>query len=148
MEDAEFAPIVIGKLMNIGGALQRKANKLLSPFGFNQQQYAILFEIYKAEKVCQKTMVNRLLLEKAHVSKIIGKLKSLGLIEITVSSEDKRSSWISITPEGKEIVKQCQASYVNWNKEWIGKIDNSRRQSMLDDLSMLQSIFKENIQNE
>ncbi len=148
MKDKEFGPIVIGKLMNIGGMLQRKANKLLYPFGLNQQQFSILFEIRKVERVCQKSMVNRLVLEKAHVSKIISKLHQMELIEIEPSIEDKRSSWISITPKGIEMVTRCQESIAKWNKEWIKKIDKDERRPMIDNLSVLQNLLKEDIQND
>lgn len=73
---------MIGKLLNIGGMLERKANRLLSPFDLNQQQFSLLFEIAQAGRVNQKTMVNRLMLEKAHVSKIIKKLSGMGLVAV------------------------------------------------------------------
>ena len=143
MDDKEFGPIVIGKLLNIGGMLQRKANQLLIPFGLNQQQFSILFEIKNTDKVSQKSVVNRLVLEKAHVSKIIKKLSKMELIEITASSDDKRSSWLSITPKGIDTVKKCQKSISEWNQKWIKKIDANKRSILLDNLTILQKIFKE-----
>ncbi len=148
MKDNELGPVVIGKLMNIGGMLQRKANKLLYPVGLNQQQFSILFEIRKAERVSQKSMVNRLVLEKAHVSKIISKLHKMELIVIEPSKEDRRSSWISITPKGIETVTQCKEIFAEWNKEWINKMDKNDCISMIDNLSVLQNILKEDIQND
>ena len=148
MNEKEFGPIIIGKLMNIGGMLQRKANKLLNQVGLNQQQFSILFEIRKAESVRQKSMVNRLMLEKSHVSKIISKLHQMELIEIEPSFEDKRSSLISITPKGIETVTLCQEITAKWNMEWVNKINKKDRISMIDNLSMLQNLFKENIHND
>ena len=148
MKDNELGPVVIGKLMNIGGMLQRKANKLLYPVGLNQQQFSILFEIRKAERVSQKSMVNRLVLEKAHVSKIISKLHKMELIVIEPSKEDRRSSWISITPKGIETVTQCKEIFAEWNKEWINKMDKNDCISMIDNLSVLQNILKEDILND
>ena len=148
MDDSNFGPIVIGKLLNIGGMLQRKANQLLLPFSLNQQQFSILFEVWNAGRVNQKSVVNRLALEKAHVSKIMKKLREMGLIDITVSSGDRRSSWVSITPKGIETVKECRKIIHAWNSEWVGEIDDDRRSAMLDDLSLLQKVFRENIRNE
>ncbi|PLX15776.1 MAG: hypothetical protein C0597_08520 [Marinilabiliales bacterium] len=83
MDKTELAAIIIGKLMNIGGMLERKSNRMLLPFELNHQQFSVFFEIGKAGKVKQKDMVNRLALERAHVSKVIKKLQNMELIKLT-----------------------------------------------------------------
>jgi DNA-binding MarR family transcriptional regulator len=145
MEEKDLAPVIIGKLLNIGGMLQRKANQLLGPFDLNQQQFSLLFEIDRAGRVNQTTMVNRLVLEKAHVSKIVKKLSAMGLINVGTAPEDKRSTWLTITPKGQETVKQCRQLIRVWNKEWAGTIDSDRLQAILDDLAVLQAIFGEKL---
>ena len=82
MDKLQQAPIIIGKLLSMSGILQRHRNKILAPFGINQQQFSILFEITKVKKVKQKEIINRLILEKAHVSKVIKKLHQMELINI------------------------------------------------------------------
>ena len=135
--------IIIGKLMNIGGMLQRQGNKMLLPFNLNQQQFSIFFEIAKAGKVKQKEMVNRLLLEKAHVSKVVKKLQQMDLITVTENEEDKRSYWLSVTKKGEKLLKQCREIFSEWHKDWICEIDETELPSILDHLTILQSIFRE-----
>ena len=135
--------IIIGKLMNIGGMLQRQGNKMLLPFNLNQQQFSIFFEIAKAGKVKQKEMVNRLLLEKAHVSKVVKKLQQMDLITVTENDEDKRSYWLSVTKKGGELLKQCSEMFHAWHKDWICEIDETELPSILDHLTILQNIFRE-----
>ena len=143
MNKEQIPGIIIGKLMNIGGMLQRQGNKMLLPFNLNQQQFSIFFEIAKVGKVKQKEMVNRLLLEKAHVSKVVKKLQQMELITITENDEDKRSYWLSVTKKGDEILKQCTEMFYKWNKKWISEIDETELSSILDNLTTLQNIFKE-----
>ena len=143
MKKEQIPGIIIGKLMNIGGILQRQGNKMLLPFNLNQQQFSIFFEIAKVGKVKQKEMVNRLLLEKAHVSKVVKKLQKMELITITENDEDKRSYWLSVTKKGEEILKQCTEMFSDWNKKWICEIDETELSSILDNLTTLQNIFKE-----
>ena len=143
MKKEQIPGIIIGKLMNIGGILQRQGNKMLQPFNLNQQQFSIFFEIAKVGKVKQKEMVNRLLLEKAHVSKVVKKLQQMELITITENDEDKRSYWLSVTKKGEEILKQCTEMFSDWNKKWICEIDETELSSILDNLTTLQNIFKE-----
>lgn len=144
MKENQMAPLIIGKLLNIGGMLERKANQLLHPFGLNQQQFSILFEIDKAGEVNQTSMVNRLVLEKAHVSKVVKKLRERDLVEMTVSPADRRSTILTITPEGRELINQCREVIRQWNSEWMAAVDKSRLVGVLDTLSLLQEIFREN----
>ena len=143
MRKEQKAGIIIGKLMNIGGMLQRQGNKMLQLFNLNLQQFSIFFEIAKAGKVKQKEMVNRLLLEKAHVSKVVKKLQQMELITITKNDEDKRSYWLSVTKKGEEVLKQCSEMFGEWHKEWISEIEESELSSIMDNLTILQNIFKE-----
>ena len=105
MNKEQIPGIIIGKLMNIGGMLEREGNKMLQPFNLNYQQFSIFFEIAKVGKVKQKDVINRLLLEKAHVSKVVKKLQHMELIDITEAGEDKRSHWISVTQKGERNIK-------------------------------------------
>ncbi len=145
MDNLHLAPIIIGKLLNIGGMLQRQGNKILLPFDLNQQQFSVFFEIVKVGKVKQKDMVNRLLLEKAHVSKVVKKLQKMELITVTVSGEDKRSYWLSTTQKGEQTLKKCMKIFEEWNKEWLGAIDEKQLPLMLENLTQLQSVFKDKI---
>jgi DNA-binding MarR family transcriptional regulator len=142
MNKEQIPGIIIGKLMNIGGMLQRQGNKMLLPFNLNQQQFSIFFEIAKVGKIKQKEMINRLLLEKAHVSKVVKKLQQMELITITKNEEDKRSYWLSVTKKGEKILKQCSEMFYKWNKIWISEIDETELSSILDNLTTLQNIFK------
>ncbi len=148
MDKNELAPIIIGKLLNIGGMLQKRGNQLLLPFNLNQQQFSILFSIEQENKVNQKNMVNKLVLEKAHVSKVVKKLHRMGLITIEASIEDKRSSWLSITKKGRTTVRECKKCIYQWNEDWINEIDQAQLHSLLDSLSILQNVFKDKTQNE
>lgn len=143
MKKEEISGIIIGKLMNIGGMLQRSGNKMLLPFGLNHQQFSIFFEIGKAGKVNQKEMVNRLLLEKAHVSKVVRKLQQMELITVLENNEDRRSHWLSVTEKGDSVLSQCAEMFQAWNRAWVSEIDVSELPEILDHLTTLQTIFRE-----
>ena len=145
MKKAEYAPIIIGKLLNIGGMLNKHGNEVLPQYDLNQHQFSILFEIFKAEKVRQKEMINRLELEKAHVSKVVKKLHKMELVKIVPSKEDKRSAWLSPTKKGKVTVKSCMKIFEKLNSEWINEFDEKQLSVVLESLTLLQSVFREKI---
>ena len=141
INEKEFSSIIIGKLMNISGILQRESNRLLLPYQLNQQQFSILFEIAKAKEVQQKNMVNRLLLEKAHVSKMVKKLQAMGLIDILPFPEDKRSALLSPTAKGQKLVDECRAIFQKWNREWFELFNAPELLQILDGIDKLQKAF-------
>ena len=144
MDKQQLAPIIIGKLLHINGMIQRHGNKVLIPFGLNQQQFSILFEIEKAKKVKQKEMVNRLSLEKAHVSKVVKKLHNMELITIVASDEDKRSYWLIPTQKGKQLLNECVQVFRKWNHEWMESLEDKQLDTMLENLTHLQAALKKN----
>lgn len=137
----EFPSIIIGKLMNISGILQREGNRLLLPYQLNQRQFSILFEIAKAKQVQQKNMVNRLLLEKAHVSKVVKKLHTMGLLEFIPLPDDKRSALLMPTAKGQKLVDECREIFQKWNKEWLGQFNTAELHQILDSTEKLQKAF-------
>ena len=141
IDEKEFPSIIIGKLMTISGILQRESNRLLLPYQLNQQQFSILFEIAKAKEVQQMNMVNRLLLEKAHVSKMVKKLQGMGLIDILPFPDDKRSALLSPTAKGQKLVDECRAIFQKWNKDWFEQFNAPELLQILDGVDKLQKAF-------
>ncbi len=140
-KNSDNASVIIGKLMSISGILKRESNRLLEPFGLNHQQFSILFEIAKAGRIRQKDTINRLSLEKAHVSKVVSKLNSMGLINIDSSEEDKRSAYLSVTEKGEQTVKQCRKVINSWKTNKLGHLNEADLSAVLDSISLLQNAF-------
>lgn len=139
--EKEIPSKIIGRLMNISGILLRESNRLLLPFQLNQQQFSILFEIAKANEVQQKNMVNRLLLEKAHVSKVVKKLQIMGLIDIIPMADDKRSAILSLTEKGQKLTNECQAVFYEWKKECLAQFEANELLQILESIDKLQKAF-------
>lgn len=125
--------------MNIGALLERGTNQLLAPYGLNHQQFSILFEIFRAGRVQQKDMINRLLLERAHVSKVVKKLEAMGLVEIAAHLDDGRSSWLSVSTQGRELVQTCQRLFDVQKRAWFGHFETQELLRILEGVSALQA---------
>jgi DNA-binding MarR family transcriptional regulator len=124
--------------MNIGALLERSTNRLLLPHGLNHQQFSILFEIFRAGKVQQKDMINRLLLERAHVSKVVKKLEAMGLLEVIPHPDDGRSSWLSVSTKGRALIQTCQGHFDVQKRKWFRHFDTPELLQILEAVSALQ----------
>jgi len=140
-DEKEYPAIIIGKLMSISGLIQRESNRLLLPYQLNQQQFAILFEIAKTGEVQQKNMVNRMILERSHVSKVVKKLHLMGLVDIIPLTDDKRSAMLKPTAKGTKLVAECRNSFQIWNKEWFEQFNARELNQILESTHMLQKAF-------
>ena len=89
-------------------------------------------------------MVNRLLLEKAHVSKVVKKLQIMGLIDILPFPGDKRSALLSPTAKGQKLVDECRTIFQKWNKEWFERFNAHELLQILDGDGKLQKSFLAN----
>ncbi len=143
-----LATDIIGKFFTLGGILQREGNRLLAPFGVNQQQFSLLFEIGKAKRVRQKDVKNRLMLEKAHVSKAVKKLQAMALITIEHCTEDRRVTWLSVTETGMALLANAQKEFAQWNEEWFATIDNETLRALQAHLMTVEEAFVQRLTEE
>ncbi len=138
MDTTSLATDIIGKFSYIGGVLQREGNRLLKPFGLNQQQFLLLFEIGKTNFVRQKDIIEHLHLEKAHVSKSVKKLEYMGLITVTISSDDRRSAWLSVTDEGTLVLEKAYEQFCKWNKNWFEQFPSEELEELKESLENIE----------
>jgi len=115
----EKAMKAVMNFLRIGKYLDRTGNRIVGEFKLNQQQFAVLNEIGSNGEMTQKMLVGNLLYEKSNVSKIVKKLKTLGYIDVSPSSEDGRVSIIHLKPEGEFVWRQCLKKFHAWNRDWI-----------------------------
>ncbi len=114
----EKALQIVMNVLKLGAYLHRTGDRLTEEFGINQQQFVVLFEILEKKEANQKQLVGELLFEKSNVSKIIKKLKSMGLIEVKRDSQDARITKLKATDKGIKAALGCSMKFNDWNTEW------------------------------
>lgn len=110
---------IVKSLLRIGSSLHRNGDRITGEYGLNQQQFVVLTEIVETGPINQKQLVGGLVIEKSNLSKIVKKLKALGLIEITPSPEDGRATLLSASVKGERSWRQCMESLNAWQVSWI-----------------------------
>jgi DNA-binding MarR family transcriptional regulator len=138
-KESQNAMQIVMTLLNIGANLLRTGNRISDEFGLKQQQFVVLNEIANIGEVNQKQLVGELLYEKSNVSKIVKKLKTLGLIEVTPSPEDGRITMLRITTPGKKTWVECMTKFDAWNREWIKPLTTDE---ITDTIQMLKRLKK------
>lgn len=95
--------------LNVGKAFlkcQRIMNSLLADLDITIAQHEILLTLGRNGLTTSKELSEKLLVVKSNVSNLIKKLDQRGLITITQCTNDRRSKYLELTSQGKELVRQ------------------------------------------
>ena len=109
---------LVAELLRLGVFLARTGGRLAAEFGLSQQQFVILKAVEERGPVSQKRVRSALLFERSNVSKAVGRLRNLELIEVSRSPDDGRVTLLEITDRGRSVVDACMGVFEEWNRIW------------------------------
>jgi DNA-binding MarR family transcriptional regulator len=66
----------------------------------------VLRAVNKHGQVGVTTLADGMALDRTTVSRLIGQLEELGLVQRTKDSEDRRKTWIEVAPTGQELLSE------------------------------------------
>ena len=82
-------------------------------------------------------------LEKAHGSRLVGRLVGRGLLERRADPADGRAAVLALTPEGRRVHRALHAAAVERNERWLAPLSAARRRAMLDAIEVLIAAMRE-----
>lgn len=94
----------------LAALLGEATNAQLSRFGLTRAEYEVLAILRAAGSPYQlrpTDLTSRLLLSSGGTSNLLRRLTDLGLVERKADARDARSSWVRLTPGGREIAEMA-----------------------------------------
>lgn len=82
---------------------RRELIRCLREFHLTPEQWQVLAMLWQKEALTQKQIIELTLQDAPSASKMISRMEGAGLIQVAVSKLDKRSTIISLSPEGKSL---------------------------------------------
>lgn len=98
----------------------RLARERLAPFGITPVQYGVLQVLWEQDGLSGAEIGTRLVLDSATITGVLDRLESLGLIQRTADSGDRRVNRIRLTGAGRERREPLQAIMDGLNAEIAG----------------------------
>ncbi|MCB8840405.1 MarR family winged helix-turn-helix transcriptional regulator [Aurantimonas sp. VKM B-3413] len=77
----------------------------LADHGLRPGEFSVLMVMHRNVRVRQGVLAQRLMIKRAHMTKLIRALEDRGLVERTIPDDDRRSVELSLTPKGHEFVE-------------------------------------------
>lgn len=128
---------IVNDLLMVSNFLQRTANRHASQYGLKRLHLSVLTEIIEKQSCSQRDITGQLLIEKSNLSKIIKKLREMGLIEVTSVGEDRRKTLLKVTEKGNDLWQQCMGDLDILKQEFIRSIDDESLDTICDSLARL-----------
>ena len=127
--------LAIHEIIRTGHWITDSISKALKEFGIYEPQYNVL-RILQSEKgspISVNAILDQMVQRSSNVTRIVDKLALKGLVERTISLEDRRKMDILITEEGENLLQQLDAKVKEFHQPMMDKL-NQKEQEVLTEL--------------
>jgi MarR family 2-MHQ and catechol resistance regulon transcriptional repressor len=84
--------------------LSEEVHKQIEKYGLNPTEFAVLELLFHKGRQPIQKIGNKILLRSGSMTYVVDKLAEKGLLERVFCDEDKRVTYMSITPTGKDLI--------------------------------------------
>lgn len=115
----------------LGKVLQQMETKFaegLEPYEINARQYGVLLFINENPFSSQKDISENLQIDRTTMVSHIDHLETLGFVERTRNTNDRRSYSLLITPKGNEVLDSRWEFLINTELEVLAPLNNQEKQ--------------------
>lgn len=127
--------LAIHEIIRTGHWITDSISKALKEFGIYEPQYNVL-RILQSEKgspISVNAILDQMVQRSSNVTRIVDKLALKGLVERTISLEDRRKMDILITEEGENLLQQLDAKVKEFHQPMMDNL-NQKEQEVLTEL--------------
>ncbi|MEE1243732.1 MarR family winged helix-turn-helix transcriptional regulator [Frisingicoccus sp.] len=117
-----------------------KMTEKLSVFDITPVQYAVLYCLWENDKRSPKEIAERLKLENSTISGILERMEKKGLIERSISKEDRRYIQVMVTEKGASLKDAVLAAVEEVNNEVMSVFSDKDREMLKSWLRLLAGI--------
>lgn len=105
--------------------MERDFEQRLKPLGITRGAYAMLSAIHHDEKNRPAELAAYLGLDGAAITRYLDQVEKSGLIERTPNAADRRSTHISLTSDGRQVVSQGLSSSKATNDKYMAGLSTA-----------------------
>lgn len=117
-----------------------KMTEKLSAFDITPIQYAVLYCLWENDKRSPKEIAERLKLENSTISGILERMEKKGLIQRSISKEDRRFIQVLLTEKGASLEKDVLSAVEEVNDEVMSVFYEDECESLKSHLRLLAGV--------
>lgn len=100
-------------------------------------QYGALHTVHNQPGIDQRTLASLIALDTSTTAGVVDRLESRGLLQRSLSPEDKRVRLLSVTAEGTELLRQALPGVLRAQERILDPLTPQQRQTFLEWLNLL-----------
>ncbi|GAB3191156.1 MarR family winged helix-turn-helix transcriptional regulator [Hydrogenophaga aquatica] len=100
-------------------------------------QYGALQTVHNQPGIDQRTLASRIALDTSTTAGVVDRLEARGLLQRSLSPEDKRVRLLTITPEGAELLRQALPGVLRAQEQILAPLSPQQRQTFVELLNLL-----------
>jgi DNA-binding MarR family transcriptional regulator len=133
----ELAPRLRWAITRMARRLRQEAGTDLGP-----SQVAALATVERHGPLSPSELADRERIKRPTATRIVGHLEAPGLVERIKDPEDGRGSILSVTPEGRELLKRLRARKTAYLARRIGAMDAEDRRTLERAAELLEGMLE------
>jgi len=118
------------RLTQAAKAQRARAGSYLAEIGLHPGQEAVLKSLFETDDQTMSQLAMTLGVQPPTVTKMVTRLSARGLVRRTASQADGRLAHVSLTDEGREIVKNIDKAWKRLEKDALSKLDDKDRKRL------------------
>ena len=99
-------------------------------FGLSLSEWRIVAIVGAQQPINAGAIVDRGLLEKSHISRLVSRLTARGLIATEIDSKDGRKTWLSLTEAGEAVYEQAAHVSLARDNLFLTPLDQDERRAL------------------
>ncbi len=105
--------------------------------GISQSEYNCLVQFFEIDSMGVKDLAERLEITPGGVTRIITSLENKGYVVRRISLDDRRNINVSLTSQGKKLVKKMRRAAIDIHREIFDQIEPQEREKVAEAIQTL-----------
>jgi len=131
---------VVGRLLRIASLLEQRFERLFREHGFSFWAFTVLTALRRAGepyRLSPSQLQSAGMVSAAAVTKRIGRLEELGLVERVPDPNDGRGTFVGLTKRGLKLIDKLGERYLQEERAAIAALDPEQRAALAELLKQL-----------
>ena len=121
----------VSAVLKLGNALTRNLSPLFGRSGVTTQQWMLLLTLADLEETPTLAgLARHMLVSKQNVTGMVRRLEDLGLVQKASDADDLRSTRVTLTRRGADMVQRVRPQFVQQVNALLARISQSDRQAL------------------
>lgn len=130
---------IFGRMLRLMKHLGKERAQAMSPFGFREGEFDVLATLRRAGEpysLSPTQLYKSLLITSGAMTNRLSHLEQQGLIRRIADPDDKRSTLVSLTPHGQELIEEALIVHTQTQNALLSSLSDAQR-------AQLESLLRE-----